>query len=132
MAKLRCKCGHTIADQEVNIPYKGYILPDKLLFDTSDKLTSIIDELVEAIKLDRRDEWVEKNFQVPPYPMDLRESSMIYDLFSDYLGSVEQEIYECENCGRIALQVGQSQYFKFFSPDNPDTKGLLDPENNKA
>lgn len=132
MAKLGCKCGHTIVDQTVNIPYKGHILLDKHLFDALEKLTDFIDGLVDAIKSDKRDEWVKKNFNVPPYPMELRESSMIYDLFSDYLRGVQQDIYECENCGRIALQVGQSQHFKFFSPENPDTKGILNPENNQV
>jgi len=129
MAKLTCKCGHTIVDQEVNIPYKGYILPDKLLFETFNKLTDSIDEMIEAIKSGQRDEWIKKKFNVPPYPTDERESTMIYDLFSDHLTSVQQDIYECENCGRIAIEIGQSEHFRFFSPDSPENKGILDPEN---
>jgi len=36
-----------------------------------------------------------------------------------------QDIFECENCGRIAIQVGQKNEFKFFIPDSKDTKGIL-------
>jgi hypothetical protein len=58
-----------------------------------------------------------------------RESTMIYDLFTDHLTSVQQDIYECGNCGRIAIEIGQSEHFRFFSPDSTENKGILDPEN---
>ena len=125
MAKLGCPCGHTIVDQTDDLRYKGYILPDVLLDKTSEKLTDAIDSLLDAINAGKRLDWIEKNFSVPPYPTNLSVSSMIHDLFSSYLIDKTQDIFECENCGRIAIQVGQTNYFRFFSPDSPDTKGIL-------
>ena len=129
MSKLTCKCGHIIVDQSDSISYKGYILPDTLLDEVSTTLTDGIDELLEAIKVNKRTEWSKKHFTVPPYPTDIKDSSMIHDLLSDKLVESTQDIFECENCGRIAIQVGQSDRFKFFSPDSDDGKGILDPEN---
>lgn len=128
MAKLGCPCGHTIVDQQDDIPYKGYLLPDKLTDKMSDKLSDIIDGLAEAIKTGKKEEWMKTNFLVPPYPTDLKASSMVHDLFTNDLIHAKQDIYQCENCGRIAIEVGKSEHFKFFSPDDPDSKGILDPE----
>jgi hypothetical protein len=125
MGKLGCICGHTIADQTDNILYKGYILPDSQLDNVSVSLTDSIDSLLDSIKSNKRLEWIKKNFHVPSYPTDLKDSSMIHDLLSRKLVSNTQDIFECENCGRIAIQVGQTNQFKFFSPDTDDTKGIL-------
>jgi hypothetical protein len=50
MSKLRCKCGHTLADQKDNIPFKGYILPEIEIYNVSDVHTDNIDALMEAEK----------------------------------------------------------------------------------
>jgi hypothetical protein len=127
MAKVRCMCGHIIVDQTDNIPYKGYILPDVHVDKVSDNMTSNIDSLIDATKKGERLEWIENHFKVPPYPTDLKESSMIYDSLS--LNEVVQEIFECQNCGRIAIEIGQTNMFKFFKPESDDTKGVLNGGN---
>jgi hypothetical protein len=128
MSKLKCLCGHIIVDQTDNIRHKGYILPDTLLYNVSISFTDIIDSLIDAIKSNKRLEWIKKHFEVPPYPTNIKDSSMIHDLVSDTLIDSIQDIFECENCGRIAIQVGQSDHFKFFSPDSENTKGILYPK----
>lgn len=125
MGKLICTCGHIIVDQTDNIRYKGYILPDTQVNKVSILLTESIDELVNATNSNKRLEWIKKNFSVPPYPTDLKDSSMIHDLLSNVVVETTQYIFECENCGRMAIQIGQTNQFKFFSPDTNDTKGIL-------
>ena len=123
MGKLKCKCGHIIVDQADNLKYKGYILPDVYVDDVSDNLTNNIDSLLTAIKNGKRLEWIKNNFDIPPYPTNLKESSMIHDSLN--IIDKTQVIFECENCGRIAIQIGQTNEFKFFSPDSDENKGLL-------
>ncbi|MCT4622692.1 MAG: hypothetical protein N4A46_03640 [Schleiferiaceae bacterium] len=123
MGKLGCKCGHFIVDQADSLEYKGYILPDSHFDDVSENLTKNIDSLLEANKNGKRLEWIKEKFKVPPYPTDLKDSSMIYDLLN--VIDTTQDIFECENCGRIAIQVGQTNEFKFFKPDSNNTKGIL-------
>jgi hypothetical protein len=125
MSKLRCTCGHVIVDQTNDIVYKGYILPDVHLIDVSNALTDSIDELTDAIRSNKRLDWINTHFDAPPYPTDLKDSSIIHDLISDKLISTAQDIFECENCGRVAIEIGQTNHFKFFSPDTSDTKGIL-------
>jgi hypothetical protein len=123
MGKLECKCGHIIVDQTDNLEYKGYILPDVFVDDVSLNLTNNIDSLLDAINDGKRIEWIKKHFKVPPYPTDLKESSMIHDLMN--ITDKTQDIFECENCGRIAIEIGKTNKFKFFRPESDDNKGIL-------
>ena len=122
--KLRCKCEHIIVDQTDYLEYKGYIIPDTHIEDVSDTLTDNIDSLIEALKSNRRFSWIKNKFQ-SGYPTTLKDSSMIHDLVLSKIVETTQDIFECENCGRIAIQVGQTNQFRFFSPDSEDTKGIL-------
>ncbi len=123
MGKLKCKCGHIIVDQTDNLEYKGYVLSDTLVDDVSINLTNNIDSLIESLKKGKKTEWIKKHFQVPPYPMDLKESSMIHDLLN--VSDKTKEIFECENCGRIAIEFGDTNQFRFFTPESDDTRGIL-------
>ncbi|WP_421750259.1 hypothetical protein [Croceimicrobium sp.] len=122
--KLRCKCDHIIVDQTDNLENKGYILPDTYVEDVSVTLTDNIDSLIEALKSDKRLSWIKNKFQ-NGYPTTLKDSSMIHDLVSNKIVETTQDIFECENCGRIAIQVGQTNQFKYFFPDSEETKGIL-------
>lgn len=122
MGKIRCKCDHIIVNQTDNIKYKGYILPDVYVDEVSLNLTDNIDSLLNAIKVGRKLEWIRKNFS-PSYPTNLKESSMIHDALN--ITERIQDIFECENCGRIAIEIGQTNRFKFFSPDSDDDKGIF-------
>lgn len=129
MGKLACICGSTIVDQSNNLPYKGYIIPDTELDSTSEILSNTIDSLSDATKQSKRLEWIKDKFAVPPYPTDLSDSSMVHDVISTLLIDKKQDIFECENCGRIAIQVGQTNHFKFYKPENNDSRGILSGQN---
>ena len=122
MGKLKCKCGYLIVDQADNLEYKGYVLPDTYVDDVSESLTNNMDSLHEANKNGHRLEWIKEKFE-PGYPTDLKDSAMIHDLLN--VIDRAQDIFECENCGRIAIQVGQTEEFKFFTPDSENSKGIL-------
>jgi hypothetical protein len=125
MGKLKCKCGHIIVDQTDNLSYKGYILPDNELDNFFSFFEETIDKFSNAIKTNSRIEWIKQNFSFPPYPTNLNDSSMIHDLLSGRLIDKVQDIFECENCGRIAIETGQKNNFKFYAPDDENTKGIL-------
>jgi|GEM_PF-3418923 len=125
MGKLKCICGHIIVDQTDNLSYKGYIIPHSQVESLSTSLTDNIDSLIDSIKSNNRLGWIEKTFGTPPYPTDLKDSDMIHDLLIGKLIDIIQDIFECESCGRIAIQVKQTNQFKFFTPDTDDTKGIL-------
>jgi hypothetical protein len=130
MSKLKCLCGNTIDDQADNLPYKGYLIPDSELDKTSEILSYTIDSLSEATKKSKRLEWIKDNFLVPPYPTNLSDSSMIHDIISSLLIEKKQDVFECGSCGRIAIQVRQTNHFKYYKPESDDSKGILNRQEN--
>ncbi|POS00688.1 hypothetical protein Q361_1301 [Flavobacterium croceum DSM 17960] len=124
MGKIKCKCGHIIVDQTDNISYKGYILPDSKVLKVLNVFTESIDNLTDSIIQNKRDKWIKENFS-DSYPKNLKNSDMIHDLIIDILVETTQDIFECENCGRIAIEYGNENKIIFFSPDNTDTKGIF-------
>ena len=112
-------------DQIDNNPFKASLIRDNFIDGVSDSITDDIDSLVDANNSDKRMEWIKNNFNVPPYPTDLKDSSMLHDLIVQKLLKVNQDVFQCENCDRIAIQIGKSDKFKFFSPDSENSGGLF-------
>lgn len=125
MGKLSCICGHTILDQADLLPYKGYIFPDVELDNLSRKMADTIDSLSDATKQSKRHDWIRERFTVPPYPLELSDASMVHDIISGFLSNIKKDIFECENCGRIAIQVGETNQFRFYKPEVEGSKGVL-------
>jgi hypothetical protein len=125
MGKLKCPCGFVIVDQTDNNPFKASLIRDNLIDDISDSITENIDSLVDANNSNKKEEWIKANFSVPPYPTNLKDSSIIHDFMVRELIEVTQDVFQCENCSRIAIQIGQSNEFKFFSPDSENSDGLF-------
>ena len=123
--KLKCNCGHIIVDQADSIPYKGYILPDTELeyFDSASKE---IAGFIEAIKSNRRSEWIENKFS-EVYPKDLNNESIIFDIIHGRL--ITKKTFQCEACGRILMEDDRkgdnSIEYKSFYPEGNNSKGLL-------
>lgn len=118
MSKLICRCGHLILDKESPLDYKKYMLRDNLTDDFFSEIGDKVDDLIKAIKNNKKEEWIKTNFKVPPYPLDLSNSEMVYDLISKEFFKNTQVVYRCENCNRIAIQKQNSEQFKFFLPED--------------
>jgi hypothetical protein len=124
MGKISCKCGHTIIDQTDNLSYKGYLIPDTEIENLFKVFEQSLDTLIEATKNGERNHWIKNNF-LPNYPRDLKDSSMINDIITGVLLEATQDVFEREICGRIAIEIGQSNQFKFFLPDSEETVKIL-------
>ena len=124
MSKIACECGHIIVDQTDFLNYKGDIIPDVVQPSLFEKLSAIIDSLMNAIENGQREKWINENFG-DPYPRDLQYRSMVYDLFLRYYTNHIKNIYQCENCGRILIQIGQSHQYSSFKPESDDWRNIL-------
>lgn len=125
MGKIGCKCGSTIVDQADNLNYKGDIIPDSGHEEIFDRLYDFIDTYVEAVEAGKKEDWMRVNGLTPPYPQDLRASSMINDLFFNFYLDKTKEIFQCENCGRILIQKANSQHYVSFKPETEEWKDML-------
>ncbi len=128
MGKLGCRCGYRITDQADSLPYKGYVLPDKRFYQFQDHLKKVIGEFMDAIKNDTKDEWLAKYFNNPKMykELGLTDIQMADDAGSEFLLQGHQAIFQCENCGRIAIEIGRTSHFRFFKPERDDSMGILD------
>lgn len=105
MSKLGCTCGYTIRDNTDEIPYKALCYADE---DTPVYFNEVI-ETVGDLLLAYKQEAKERPLLASS---DSHESSdrrhitrQIVQILSYYHGGHRRDLFECENCGRLWLQV---------------------------
>jgi hypothetical protein len=123
MSKLGCICGHVIVDQTDNISYKAKFLRDQDL----DSYTNYLDDVgsfLKAIKNGTREKWISEYFS-PTYPVDISDSSIIFDIIARHAVEYEGDLYQCENCGRIKVQVQNKNLIASFVPEDNNFKDIF-------
>lgn len=125
MSKLKCNCGYIIADQAYSLSYKADFLPDSSREDLWKKIVETLKLFNEAKDKRQKEEWMNKNFSVPPYPTDLPDHEMVWDLIHNSFNELTRAIYQCESFGRIWIQQGRTENFISFMPETNDWKGIL-------
>lgn len=121
MSRLKCRCGHTIANTADNLAFAADIIPDQSFYEFSQRVSEMIDSLIEASKQGKRLEWIKSHFTCPPYPTDISESGMIHDLLtSQTYYDLNKTIYQCEKCGRIWIEELDGDRFYSFKPEYED------------
>ena len=123
MSKLGCVCGHVIRDNTMNIPYKAIFLRDQDWNSYTD-YRGDIDSFLEALKNGNREKWISDYFS-KSYPTDLSDSSIIDDIISKHKTEYEGELYQCENCGRIKIQVQDKNQFASFIPEDDNFRDIF-------
>jgi hypothetical protein len=128
MGKLGCQCGNVMSDVSDNLPYKAQLVPDQYFYDFFERIESAIKDLIEATRNGKREEWVMKNFNFPPYPLDLRDEQMISDIFGKYYFDLKKDIFQCEKCGRIHIEK-ERNHFVSFLPEDDRWRDILSKRN---
>lgn len=123
MSKLGCICGHTIVDQTDNLAYKADFIRNQDL-DKIDKRTDDIASFIDAVKNGKRDEWLATYFGSDTYKT-ISDSSIVFDILSRHTLNYESTIYQCEKCGRVKIQLGDTNNFLSFSPDEKNWQDLF-------
>ena len=124
MSKLRCPCGYTIADQADDIPYKARFVRDKD-WSAYRLFSHDISAFIKAISNGQREQWIQ-NYFFEGYPRDISDAEVIHDIISMFAAKYEQDIYQCEKCGRIAVQKRGTQIFQFYKPENENVNDIFD------
>ncbi len=123
MSKLGCICGHTIVDQTIDIAYKANFIRDQD-FDTIANWTTDVENFINAVKNGRRDQWLNEYFGSDVYKT-ISDSSVVFDISSRHTLDYKSTIYLCEKCGRIKIQIGNSNKFLSFSPEDKEWPDLF-------
>ena len=118
MSKLGCICGHTIRDQTDFIPYKASFIRDQDI-ESHSSYIEVIDSFIKALKTGKRVQWL-KNYFSADYPIDLSDANIISDIVSQYDLNFQGTLYQCENCGRVKIQIQNTNHFASFTPEDDD------------
>ena len=125
MSKLACKCGYTIVDQADHLPYKAKFIKDQDWLDHK-SFAYVIARFIKAILNGDREQWIQ-NYFLEGYPHDISDSEVIHDIASTFDATYEHNIYQCEKCGRIAIQKS-GNIFSFFQPESNDSHGIFETD----
>lgn len=135
MSKLGCRCGHTIVDQTDNIPYKAFIRTHEDTEQPIDLLTELLAQFVEA-----REHGTERDVLISFFKSHWRMQEagaaswaerrianglpdMLFSLIWPFWNKHDRDIYECESCGRLWVQV-EGNHFAPYLPET-ETRSLL-------
>lgn len=114
--KLSCECGHVIRDQTDNLPYKA-----RFIRDQDDEVYHTYDEhiadFIDAIQAGKRAQWIKNHFS-DIYPTDISNAAVVNDIITNYELNYEGDMYQCENCGRILIQVEDKNLYASFLPQD--------------
>ncbi len=143
--KLGCPCGHTISDITDEIPYKAHLVPDEDTYAPDEAFAEEIARLVEARGRGPDDE---RTFLIDygvKYGMDRAHAEAWVDRLQDrstlakvisylvpsFIGYYDREMFECEACGRLLVEVWREgstdpsdMYFVTYQPE-ADRRGVL-------
>lgn len=124
MSKFLCKCGHVIYDQTDFIPYKARLVPDQLTEKLFDGGAEAIVKLIAAIKVGKRQEWIEQTFP-GGWAQSWTDAQLIEEVMSSPFWRYHREAFQCEQCGRLLVQIGSTNHFASFVPEGIEGRNIL-------
>jgi hypothetical protein len=122
MSKIKCICGNIIIDQTDDLRFKANFVRDQNLekfFDAINVVGSYIDAVEKGKKEVWQNEFYETKMEI------LKNSEIVNDILSRFRVGFESVMYQCENCERLHIQLGNSNKFVLFKPEEPIGKEIL-------
>ena len=118
MSKLRCQCGHVIVDQATDLSYLASVVADQDR-DTVELFAAECARYFAAIAAGQRQEWLTQWYGKYDDALGgLADASVVHDIYSSTVERHCRDLYQCQGCGRLHLQVApQGDRFRAFAPD---------------
>lgn len=123
MSKLPCICGHIIVDQTDSLAYKASFVRDQD-WEARNKSSEDIAAFVGAVKNGSRNLWLNSYFGSDAYSA-LSDSGIVNDIILRHTVGYESTMYQCEKCGRLHVQAGNTNRFAVFAPEDKNFSGLF-------
>jgi hypothetical protein len=125
LSRIGCICGHTIDDNTDSLPYKASFIPDednqlpyRLLAKSVVGLLNAREQGTQREYLDAfltRLGWV-RPLQWIENLLDEEDLEKILDgmVFTVWMGLYERTLYECDDCGRLWVEVDDQHYASYL------------------
>lgn len=117
MSKFGCICGHVIVDQTDFLPYKSHLRDDEDVQKPVELLADALAQFWDARQQGRQDDFIRELEMQRGEPAQFAEysarelqgkplSEVFYNLIDPFWNNYDRTIYECEQCGRLWLPLG--------------------------
>jgi hypothetical protein len=123
MSKLGCVCGHVIRDQTDDISYKARFIRDQD-YEGFYAYVEDIAAFIVATQAGQRNQWIRQYFS-DSYLTDIPDVSIVNDIVGKYELNFEGPLYQCENCGRVKIQVQDKNLFASFAPEDQNAPSIF-------
>lgn len=121
---IRCACGHDYAHDAAHAGQTGHVLRGQDSAACYEAPAEEIEGFIQANLAGRRQEWVEQYYGQAGF--DLHDANVVYDLLTRRHAQHLLRVYQCPECGRLAIErAPNSLSFRFFMPDGDDWNGTL-------
>ena len=121
MGKLACVCGHVISDITDSLPYKASYRLDVDEFEFYDKVVDGFRNFLDAIRNDRRKEWMKEWLLESGYEgyvrLNLADEQIFHDFLCGIIIGCERRIYQCTECGRLHIEREDNTFYSFQAED---------------
>jgi hypothetical protein len=125
MSKMKCICGNVISDVVCPCPTEGWLTGDQDRERLQAESFAAIKSFLAALIAGRKEEWI-RGFFLPIYPANLGDESVISDIFSYFERRYEKSVAECEQCGRLWVQVRPGEnIYRSYLPDQDGYAAIL-------
>lgn len=101
--KIRCPCGHEIADTTDDLPHKGHLIPDQAWFPTLEALDGVIEDAAGG--------------RSAPEQACQRAREVV--------GRAARLAWQCRHCGRLYIDGGDHQLRCFRPESEPVDREVL-------
>jgi hypothetical protein len=133
VSKLGCTCGNVIRDQTDDLPYKSYIRDDEDVQKPIELLADLLSPYWDARQQGQEADFIRQVAHSRGEPDDYAESQVrrlavkpvsevLFQLIFPFWNNYDRAIYECEDCGRLWVEV--EDHFVSYLPET-DTRHVL-------
>src|SRR5690348_11743201 len=125
MSRLGCTCGNSIPDHTDFLPYKAYIREDEDTEKPIELLADVLERFWAAREQGRLADFLREcahsrsngdmaaEWEVTYY-QDKPLSDVLAHLIFPFWNNYDRTIYECEECGRLWIQVGRNRFVAYL------------------
>jgi hypothetical protein len=125
MSKMACICGNVISDVVCPCPTEGWLTGDEDRERLQSESSAAVKSFLVALVAGQKEEWI-RSFFLRGYPADLADERVLGDVISYFERRYHKSVAECEQCGRLWVQVkpGENVY-RSYLPDEGGYAALL-------
>lgn len=121
---MRCLCGYIISDQTDDLPYKAEFFADEDYAGSYGGIIRFITEFIQTEQQGERNAFLAKYFG-EKYPQNVAVSSIVSDILASIRVAFGHTVYECENCGRLWIQlIPEKDSYVSYIPE-AEARGVL-------